>query len=138
MEILSSLVKTTQLGQSGIRSVLDICAGPSLKKTLEAQLREYDWIESEAYALASQRGWDLYDLDPARRFVSDRLLRMRLVRGKSDSRIADITIRENTKGMIRELKNLHRYPGPEDPVRLLSRRLLDCQQANIHAMQEFL
>ena len=58
-EILSSVLKTTQMGQVGIRSVLDTTMCPSLRKALESQLREYDSIESEAHAIASQRGWEL-------------------------------------------------------------------------------
>ena len=56
-EILSSLLKTTQMGQLGIRSCLNSSMRPGLRKALESQLREYDTIESEAHAIASQRGW---------------------------------------------------------------------------------
>ena len=64
-DILTSLLKTTQMGQVGIRSVLDTSVHPELKKALESQLREYDSIETEAHAIASQRGWELKELDPA-------------------------------------------------------------------------
>ena len=47
-EILTSVLKTTQMGQIGIRSVLDTSMRPGLRKTLESQLREYDSIETEA------------------------------------------------------------------------------------------
>ena len=58
-EMLSSILKTTQMGQVGIRSILDTSMRPSLRKALESQLQEYDSIETQAHALASQRGWDL-------------------------------------------------------------------------------
>ena len=45
-EILSSVVKTAQMGQTGIRSVLDTSMRPSLRKALESQLREYESIET--------------------------------------------------------------------------------------------
>ena len=64
-EILSSLLKTTQMGQLGIRSCLNSSMRPGLRKALEAQLREYDAIESEAHDIASQRGWEVEELDPA-------------------------------------------------------------------------
>ena len=63
-EILSSLLKTTQMGQIGIRSVLDTSMRPALRKALESQLQEYDSIETEAHTIASQRGWELEELDP--------------------------------------------------------------------------
>ena len=64
-QLLSSLLKTTQMGQIGIRSVLDTSMRPSLRKALESQLAEYDAIETEAHSIASQRGWELAELDPA-------------------------------------------------------------------------
>lgn len=58
-EILTSVLKTTQMGQIGIRSVLDTSMRPGLRKALESQLREYDSIETEAHSIATQRGWDM-------------------------------------------------------------------------------
>lgn len=137
-ELLSSVLKTTQMGQVGIRSVLDISMRPGLRKALESQLREYDAIESEAHAIATQRGWELPELDPARRFLSDAMVRMKLTRGNCDSKIADMMIQGNTKGMIKGLKNLHQFPKQDDQVSIISQKLLDCETANIRQMQAFL
>lgn len=137
-EILSSLLKTTQMGQLGIRSCLSASMRPGLRKALESQLREYDTIESEAHAIASQRGWEVEELDPALRFMTDAMTRMKLSRGNCDSRIADMMIQGNTKGMIKGLKNLHQFPQPDEKIRTLSQKLLDCETANIRQMQSFL
>ena len=137
-EILSSLLKTTQMGQLGIRSCLSASMRPGLRKALESQLREYDAIESEAHAIASQRGWEVEELDPALRFMTDAMTRMKLSRGNCDSRIADMMIQGNTKGMIKGLKNLHQFPQPDEKIRTLSQKLLDCETANIRQMQSFL
>jgi len=137
-EMLSSVLKTTQMGQVGIRSVLDTSMRPALRKALESQLREYDCIESEAHAIASQRGWELRELDPAVRFLTDRMTRMKLNRGNCDSKIADMMIQGNTKGMIKGLKNLHQYPHQDDRISGISQKLVDCETANIRQMQGFL
>ena len=137
-EVLSSVLKTTQMGQVGIRSLLDTSMRPALRKALESQLREYDSIESEAHSIASQRGWELRELDPAVRFLSDRMTRMKLSRGNRDSKIADMMIQGNTKGMIKGLKNLHQYPHQDDRISNISQKLLDCETANIRQMQGFL
>ena len=137
-EILSSVLKTTQMGQIGIRSVLDSSMRPGLRKALESQLHEYDSIESEAHSIASQRGWELPELDPAVRFMADMMTRMKLSRGNSDSKIADMMIQGNTKGMIKGLKNIHQFPGTDDQINTLSQKLLDCENANIRQMQGFL
>lgn len=137
-EILSSLLKTTQMGQVGIRSVLDTSMRPGLRKALEDQLREYDSIETEAHFLATQRGWELRELDPAVRFLSDRMARMKLSGRNTDSKIADMMIQGNTRGMIKSLKNIHQFDGKDTQIHILSQKLLDCETANIRQMQSFL
>lgn len=137
-DMLVSILKTTQMGQIGIRSVLDTSMRPGLRKALECQLRELDAIESEAHVIASQRGWELPELDPAVRFFSDRKSRMKLTHGNSDSKIADMMIQSNTKGMIKNLKNLHQYPRQDDSISGISQKLIDCETSGIRQMQSFL
>ena len=137
-EILSSVLKTAQMGQVGIRSLLDTTMQPALRNALESQMREYDAIETEAHAIASQRGWELRELDPAVRFLSDRMTRMKLVGSNRDSRIADMMIQGNTRGLIQGIRGLHQYPSRDDRVSGISQKLLDCETANIRQMQQFL
>jgi hypothetical protein len=137
-EILSSVLKTTQMGQVGIRSVLDTSMRPALRKALESQLREYDSIETEAHFIATQRGWDLPELDPAVRFMTDKMTRMKLNGRNTDSKIAGMMIQGNTRGMIKGLKNIHQFCQTDDQIHILSQKLLDCETANIRQMQTFL
>ena len=137
-EFLSALLKTIQTGQVEIRSVLDTPLGAGLRSTLESQLREYDSIETEAFTIALQRGWELPELDPGRRFLKDRVTRLKLNGRGTDSRIADLLIQGKTKGMIQGLRNLHRFSGQDHQIRILSQKLLDCETAHIRQMQAFL
>ena len=137
-ELLSSLLKTTQMGQVGIRSVLDTSMRPGLRKALQSQLQEYDSIETEAHSIATQRGWELKELDPAIRMMSDMMTRMKLGGRNSDSKIADMMIQGNTKGLIKGIKNLHQFDGEDEQIQILSQKLLDCENANIRQMQTFL
>lgn len=137
-DLLSSVLKTTQMGQVGIRSVLDTTMDASLRTALKDQLKEYDAIETEAHTLASQRGWEVSELDPAVRFLADRMTRLQLSGRNNESKIAGMMIQGNTRGMIKGLKNLHQLSIPDGSIHLLSQKLLDCEQANIRQMQEFL
>lgn len=137
-QVLSALLRTVQLSQVQIRSILDTSLGSSLRNTLEYQLQEYNSIETEAHTLALQRGWELPELDPGRRFLKDRATRLKLNSQNTDSRIADILIQGNTKGMILGLKNLHQFDGEDQQIRILSQKLLDCETAHIRQMQAFL
>ncbi len=137
-EILSSILKTTQMGQVGIRSVLDTSMQPGLRKALESQLREYDAIETEAHGIAFRRGWELKELDPAIRFMSDMTTRARLTGKNNESKIAGMMIQGNTRGVIKGLKNIHQFSGADAQVEILSQKLLDCETANIKQMHPFL
>lgn len=126
------------MGQVGIRSVLDTDILPGLHKALESQLREYDAIETEAHNISSQRGWELPELDPAVRAMSNMMTRMRLTGKNNDSKIADMMIMGNTKGLIKGLKNIHQFSGEDGRVTALAQKLMDTEIANIQQMEGFL
>lgn len=111
---------------------------PGLRKALQSQLREYNSIESEAYALATQRGWELREIQPGKKMILEIRTGMKIRHGNPDSKIADMMIQDNTQGMIQLLKNLHQFQQQDSQVSALSQRLLDCETANIRQLQTFL
>jgi len=137
-DILSSLLKTTQMGQVGIRSVEKAANSAQLKKALKSQLQEYNDIEKETYALAKQRGWELKELNPMARTMADMASRGKLMYGKNDSKIAAMMVQGNTRGVIKSLKNLHRYHQNDGSVTALANKLLECENNNIAQMENFL
>ena len=137
-DILSSLLKTTQMGQVGIRSVEKAANGEQLKKALKSQLQEYNHIEQEAYDLARERGWQLAELNPMARTMADMASRSKLMYNKNDSKIAEMMVQGNTRGVIKSLKNLHRYHQNDGQVTAMAQKLLDCENNNIKQMEGFL
>ena len=137
-DILSSLLKTTQMGQVGIRSVAKAAEGEQMKKALKDQLLEYNKIEEETYALARKRGWQLKELNPMARTMADMASRSKLMYNKTDSRIAEMMVQGNTRGVIKSLKNLHRYHQNDGQVTAMAQKLLDCENENIKQMEGFL
>lgn len=137
-EILSSVLKTTQMGQIGIRSALNTQMKPELRKAITSQLREYDSIESEAHRIAEKRNWVLPELNSSIRFMTDRMTKMQLSFGDANSKLAAMMIRGNTSGIIKGLKNLHQMEKRDDAVFSLSQKLLDTESNNVHQMKPFL
>ena len=137
-DVLASIVKTTQMGQIGIRSVLKSPLRSSMQSALKSQLKEYDSIEREAQSIATSLGWEIKDLDPAIKSMTDMMTRTRLSFGDASSKAAAMMIQGNTRGVIKGLKNLHRYPCSDQRITTLSQKLLDCEKNNIQQMQEFL
>lgn len=109
-----------------------------LRNVLNSQLREYDIIETEAHALASQRGWELPELDPAVRFMTDAMIRMQTKGSVNSSKIAELMIKGNTKGVVKGIRNLHQLGQEDGKLQILCQKLLDCEKANIRQMEGFL
>jgi len=137
-DILSSVLKTTQMGQVGIRSVEKATNGAQLRKALKSQLSEYNQIEQEAEELAKERGWELSELNPMARSMADIAARSKLMYNKNDSRIAEMMVQGNTRGVIKSLKNLHRYHQNDGSVTAIAQKLLNCEYNNIKQMEGFL
>ncbi len=137
-ELLKSVLHTTQMGQSGIRSVMPKAIAPGLKQELKQQLNEYDAIEKACQTIASRRGWKLKELSPSIQTMSTAMARARLMGGNVDSKIAGMLIQGNTRGMITGLKNLHRSSHGDGAVEQLAERLISRESVNIQKTQPFL
>ena len=137
-DLLGSIIKTTQMGQIGIRSVLNAPLQTNLKQTLQNQLKEYDSIEREALELASYRGWNLEQLDPMIKHMTKIMTKMRLSYGNTNSKAAAMMIQGNTRGLIKGYKNLNQLVPSDERIIVLGQKLLDCEKANIRQMQGFL
>lgn len=137
-EILSSVLKTTQMGQIGIRSALGTPLSEEIQSALQTQLQEYDRIERDAHMIANQRGWKVKELNPSVRFMTDRMTHMRMSGKSNTTKIAEMMIMGSTKGLIQGMKHNHPYLGQDEAVAGLSQKLVDTEHANIKEMEKFL
>ena len=137
-DILGSILKTAQMGQTGIRSVMKQNPGPRLENTLREQLSEYNAIEQEAYDIAEARGWKLKELSSASKIISDMMSRGILMYDHNDSRMAAMMIQGNTRGMIKGIKNAHRHHATDPKIETLAAKLISCENANIQQMKDYL
>jgi hypothetical protein len=137
-ELLTSILHTVQMGQTGIRSVHANAIRPALRSELDNQLKEYDSIEKEAIQLAKARDMYLSNVNPAIRQMSKIMSQIRLIGGDVDSKIAGMLIQGNTRGIILGVKNLNRADSRDDQVLQLARKLLNLENMNIQKSQQFL
>ena len=137
-DVLSSIIQTAQMGQIGIRSVLNAPLRTNLKSALRSQLREYDTIEREALQLAQSKGWTLKELNPAVKHMANMMTKTKLSYGDRNSKAAALMIQGNTRGIIKGYKNLNQFAVPDERIAALSRKLLDCEKENIQQMQGYL
>lgn len=137
-DLLSSILKTTQAGQTGIRYIMNRPLNDGLKTALHSQLREYNAIEKQAYDLARERNWVLEELDPTMKHISNMMSKTRLRFGDIDSKAAAMMVTGNTRGIIKGYKNLNQYNHSDAEIGALARKLLDCEKENIEQMQGYL
>jgi hypothetical protein len=137
-DLLGSILKTTQMGQLGIRSVEKRAESEEMKQALSSQLREYDKIEQEAQDIAKIRGWVLPETSNGVRAMQQMTIKMQLNGKRTDSKIAGMMIQGNTRGVIKGLKNLHQFTNKDNRVDALAQKLLDRENENIEQMKPFL
>lgn len=131
-------MKTTQMGQIGIRSVLNLPLKTDLRSQLRTQLKEFDSIEREVYGLAHNRGWQLEELDPVVKGMTNMMTKSRLMFGNTNSKAAAMMIQGNTRGLIKGYKNLNKLSPSDQRILNLAHKLIDCEETNIQHLQGFL
>jgi len=137
-DVLSSILKTTQMGQIGIRSILKTKLQTNLRTELISQLHEYDSIEQEAHGIALTRGWKLEELNPAIKGMTNMMTVSRLSFGNLNSKAAQMMIQGNTRGIIKGYKNLNQFPPSDQRVINLAQKLIDYEEINNKQLQGFL
>ncbi len=126
------------MGQIGIRSVLKSPLRADLRTELNSQLREYDTIEREAHGIALSRGWELKELNPAIKGMTNMMTRSQLSFGDMDSKAAAMMIQGNTRGIIKGYKNINQFNETDRQVADLAHKLIDFEQVNNQQLQGFL
>lgn len=137
-DILGSVLKTAQMGQVGIRAVMPYATKVELKKALRDQLNEYNSIEAQVKSIAANYGWQLKNLNPMAKIMSQMYTQTNLSFGNVDSKIAAMMVQGNTRGIIKGLKNEHHALNPEKQIIAVSQRLRECEDENIKQMQGFI
>ena len=137
-QMLQQICKSTQMGQSGIRTVMASAKEPAMKQALASQLREYDAIHHQADRLLHDRGESAQGVGSLALSFSRMGTQMKLARDASSSKIAEMMIEGNTKGMVKSMRQNRSLHALDPKVSSLSNRLLQTEIANIEQMKPFL
>ena len=135
--VLNDIIKTSQMGISGINTVMPRTAQPALRQALKCQRREYSDIEQQAKLLAQRKGWKIDQIKPVTRKMGALMSHAQLLTGEPDSKIAGMMIQGNTRGMLLSLKNMRRCDQPDQQVAELAQKLLETEKHNIDSMEGF-
>lgn len=137
-ELLSSVLNTVQLSQHILTLATAAASSHALKSTLKTQVQEYDRIESEIQIIAAQRGWELFELEPAARWCAGFRFRRSFHRRRTDSSVAEYMIGQHTKDTVSSLKLQNRLSRSDEQILTLLQKFLDCKTISIRQMQPYL
>ena len=136
--VLSDVIKTAQMGISGIDTVMPKTSQPALRQALKVQRQEYSDIEAQAKRLAQRKGYRIDQLKSMTRRMNAVMSRGQLLVGEPNSKIAGMMSQGNTRGMILSLKNMRRCNRPDQQVAQVAQQLLETEKNNIVSLEGFL
>ena len=137
-QMLQGICKSTEMGQSGIRSVMRSAKDPAMQRALASQLREYDAIHNQADRLLRDRGESAQRIPGMALTFSRMSAGMKMAMDSSSSAIAGMMIQGNTKGMVKSMRQNRALTILDPKVSGLNNRLLQTELSNIEQMKSFL
>ena len=105
-QMLQGICKSTEMGQSGIRSVMKSAKDPAMQRALASQLREYDAIHNQADRLLRDRGESAQRIPGMALTFSRMSAGMKMAMDSSSSAIAGMMIQGNTKGVVKSMREI--------------------------------
>ncbi len=137
-EMLNSIRRTVQMGESGILSTIRFAKSEPFRMALQQQAAEYHQISNSADALLQKTGCREKNVPNMVKTCSASWAKMQLRRDGTDSKLAEMMITGNTKGIIKGLRQLHRHGGCNASIDALSEKLLATEHDNIAQMKQYL
>lgn len=137
-ELLSYIRETAQMGHDGIDAVMPYASCRPLADALRQQKAEYGELCSAATEMIKARGTQPEPLPLGSKMSLGMTRAMQRFSPPSTSKIAEMMISGNTKGVIKSIQHHRQYLGRDERVTDLSKKLLETEQSNIEQMKPFL
>ena len=137
-DLLNHLRQTTEMGRDGIDMVMEYAEYKPFRDALQDQKAEYSRLYRAADTMLRIRGGEPQELSAIAKLSSELSSSMKTMRDHSTSKIAEMMIQGNTRGMTKSLQCLDQYSGEDKEVKALAEKLLRTEEANIEQMKPFL
>lgn len=137
-DLLNHICQTTEMGSLGIDMIMDYAENERLRDALRQQKLEYSTIYRSAVDMLRERGEEPKEVNPIARISSELSISAKTLRDHSVSKIAEMMILGNTRGVTKSMQCLDDYSGKDKEVTSLAQKLLKTEEANIEQMKGFL
>lgn len=135
---LKFFLQNLQNDQLFLQKILSIPMSDALRNLLHAHQRECAMIETDAAAIAAERGWSVFAFQAGTALQADYFIKYRILTPKGDHRIASAHILHHTKSMIRVFHWRNLVLDPDSRISNLTQCYLDCLASTFHLLQKFL
>ena len=135
---LKFFLQNLQNDQLFLQKILSIPMSDALRNLLHAHQRECAMIETDAAAIAAERGWSVFAFQAGAALQAYYFIKYRILTPKGDHRIASAHILHHTKSMIRVLHWRNLVLDPDSRISNLTQCYLDCLASTFHLLQKFL
>ena len=137
-DLLNHIRQTTEMGRDGIDMVMAYADYKPFRDALLDQKAEYSKLFRSADTMLRTRGEKPKELGMMAKLSSEISSSAKTMRDHSTSKIAEMMIQGNTRGMTKSLQCLDDYDGRDREVKALAEKLLHTEEANIEQMKPFL
>jgi hypothetical protein len=137
-DLLNHIRQTTEMGQEGIDMVMEYADYKPLRSALQDQKTEYGKIYRAADTMLRSRGEEPKEVSRIAKLSSEFSSSLKTMYNHSTSKIAEMMIQGNTRGMTKSLQCLDQYDNGDHEVQALAEKLLRTEEANIEQMKPFL
>lgn len=132
-EFVSAQLKTLQNMQYVLCLAESAAASHRLKSHIKGQITGLDELENHFQNLSMQRGWEITEIEPFRKFLTSASFRPH-----QDADIAEYLIRRYNRDSIELLKLNNRLEREDAAIRNLFQKLLDQYTIGIRQLHHFL
>ena len=138
VEMLNYVYQNAEMGRDALTQLIQITNDTKFRKTMEAQLNEYQNVFDSAEKMIQERNEQAKGVGPMAKISSRLMVNAKTMMDSSPSKMAQMLIQGSTMGVVEVTRHMKDYDGSDERVNDISQKLLRTEQQNIEEMKKYL
>lgn len=138
VKVLNDIYRGSKLGSTAIDELCYVTKDQRFTTEIRSQDTKYRDISGEAASQLCRLGYSPEKIKPTKQLTMRMSVRMNALMDTDTTHFAQMMIKGNNMGIIDITKSVNRAEDLSPPVRELSDKLSQTQQANIESLKSFL
>lgn len=138
VEMLNYVYQNAEMGRDALTQLIQITNDTKFRKTMEAQLSEYQNVFDSAEKMIQERNEQAKGVGPMAKISSRLMVNAKTMMDSSPSKMAQMLIQGSTMGVVEVTRHMKDYDGSDERVNDISQKLLRTEQQNIEEMKKYL